>query len=83
MTTHDELIASIERLNEYKAQRRGLELREDEALKDIEYCNQRRPFVDELIGCMERKIETMKLSKMKVSDKAWMLKGFREWINTL
>jgi len=82
--THPDLIAIKERLHELKAQRRGLDLQEDEALAVIQYANERRPVLDELIGACERQIDDMRpKSAMSASDQAWTLKRLREWCNTL
>jgi len=72
--TSPSIIAAKEVLNELKAQRRGVEIIEDEALEKIKFCNERRPFLDELIRCQELRIEDMKVSGMVASDLLWAIR---------
>jgi len=80
--TSPDLIALIEQRNELAAERRGVELEEDEALEVIKYCNERRPMLDELISACDRQIEDLRAaSDMAHSDKLWTIKKIREWCN--
>jgi len=71
----NDLIAAREKLNELKAKRRGIELLEDEALAEIQYCNERRPVLDELIAAQERHVEDLRgVSQMVASDLLWTMR---------